>query len=139
MPLPYYIHHNPVSVSVLRGLSSEEQMALASTHLLTAATANADLTLSFPLDSAWTYWTYIMNMNVQDWLRSADVMVSLLLDSLGNTDYMEDWDLCLRLLENLSLDLIGQVQCLLEDRAVCAHFLGSLWADDLSAWAFLYI
>lgn len=43
MPLPYYIHHNPVSVSVLRGLSSEEQMALASTHLLTAATANAFL------------------------------------------------------------------------------------------------
>lgn len=78
-------------------------------------------------------------MSVQDWLQSADVLLSLLLDSLENTDYMEDWDLCLRLLENLSLDLIGQVQCLLEDRAVCVQFLGSLWADDLSTWAFLNI
>ncbi|KAL1273693.1 hypothetical protein QQF64_026507 [Cirrhinus molitorella] len=78
-------------------------------------------------------------MSVQDWLQSADVLLSLLLDSLENTDYMEDWDLCLRLLENLSLDLIGQVQCLLEDRAVCLQLLGSLWADDLSTWAFLNI
>ncbi|KAK2910920.1 hypothetical protein Q8A67_003053 [Cirrhinus molitorella] len=45
-------------------------------------------------------------MSVQDWLQSADVLLSLLLDSLENTDYMEDWDLCLRLLENLNLDLI---------------------------------
>ncbi|CAM4546370.1 unnamed protein product [Leuciscus chuanchicus] len=69
-------------------------------------------------------------MSVQAWLQSADVLVSLLLDSMGNTDYMEDWDLCLRLLENLSLDLLGQVQCLLEDRVVCAQFLGSLYRPD---------
>lgn len=73
-------------------------------------------------------------MNVQDWIQSLDVMVSVLLDCVGNTEY-DDWELCVRLLENLSLDVMAQ--CLLGDWTACVHLMGSLWAEDLLAWAFL--
>lgn len=80
----------------------------------------------------------VPGVNVLEWIQSLDVLVSVLLECVGNTEFMyDDWELCVRLLENLSLDVMAQAQCLLEDRTVCVHLLGSLWAEDLSAWAFL--
>ena len=73
---------------------------------------------------------------MEDWAES--VLGSVCVDGVEAVlEQVEQWEVCLRLLENLSLDLLGQLQSLLEDRSVCVHLLGALWADDPSVWAFL--
>ena len=49
---------------------------------------------------------------------------------------MEGWRVCLNLLEHLCLDLLGHVDVLLEDRAVCFDILGSLVSEEPLMWMF---
>ncbi|KAL6466313.1 hypothetical protein MHYP_G00264460 [Metynnis hypsauchen] len=52
---------------------------------------------------------------MEDWAEG--VLGSVCVDGAeGVLEQVERWEVCLRLLENLSLELLGQLQSLLEDR-----------------------
>lgn len=73
---------------------------------------------------------------LEDWPQSLDIFGSLWLNLLGCPESVDDWSVCLCLLEHLSLDLIGQLDFLLEDRMVCFNFLGPLGSEDAYVWMF---
>lgn len=72
----------------------------------------------------------------EDWTQSLDMFGSLWLTVLGGPDLCEDWNFCLGLLENLCLDLVGNVDSLIEDPDVCINLLGSLYSDDPYFWTY---
>lgn len=75
----------------------------------------------------------------EDWPESLDIFGSMWLEVLGGSDTTEDWSICLNLLEHLCLDLFGQMDFLLEHRAVCFDLIGSLYSDDPYVWMFHHI
>ena len=77
---------------------------------------------------------------LEDWPGSLDLFGSVWMEALGGTGSGagENWSVCLTLMEHLCLDLLGQLEVLLEHRAVCFNLLGSLYADDPLLWMFIH-
>ena len=73
---------------------------------------------------------------LEDWPQSLDIFGSVWLSVLGGAESTEEWSVCLNLLEHLCLDLLGHMDVLLEDRAVCFDILGSLVSEDPLMWVF---
>ncbi|CAL8249340.1 unnamed protein product [Merluccius merluccius] len=75
---------------------------------------------------------------LEDWPESLDLFGSVWLEALGRSGPGggETWSVCLNLMEHLCLDLLGQLDLLLEHRAVCVHLLGCVHADDPFLWMF---
>ena len=73
---------------------------------------------------------------LEDWPESLDIFGSVWLDALGAS--RADWSVCLHLVEHMCLDLLGQMDVLLEHRAVCFNVLGPLYTDDPYVWMFLH-
>ncbi|KAF1389226.1 hypothetical protein PFLUV_G00071240 [Perca fluviatilis] len=72
----------------------------------------------------------LMDALLDDWPESLDIFGSVWLHALGVSRVVEDWSVCLNLVEHLCLDLMSQMDFLLEHRAVCVNILGPLCADD---------
>ena len=76
---------------------------------------------------------------LEDWPGSLDLFGSVWMEALGGSSAgVENWSVCLTLMEHLCLDLLGQLEVLLEHRAVCFNLLGSLNADDPFLWMFMH-
>lgn len=75
---------------------------------------------------------------LEDWPESLGFFGSALMDALGASRAVEDWSICLYLVEHLCLDLLSQMDILLEHRAVCFNVFGPLCADDPYVWMFLH-
>lgn len=73
---------------------------------------------------------------LQDWLQSLDILGSVWMDALGVLRPLQNWPVCLRLVEYLCLDLLRHMDFLLEHRAVCFNILGPVYADDPYVWMF---
>lgn len=75
---------------------------------------------------------------LQDWLQSLDMLGSVWMDALGVLRPLQNWSVCLYLVENLCLDLLRHMDFLLEHQAVCFNVLGPVYADDPYLWMFTY-
>lgn len=80
----------------------------------------------------------LMENLLEDWPESLDIFGSVWMDSLGVSRAVENWSVCLYLVEHLCLDLLSQMDFLLEHRAVCFNVLGPVYADDPYVWMFLH-
>ena len=76
---------------------------------------------------------------LEDLPGSLDIFGSVWMEALGGSSSGgENWLVCLTLIDHLCLDLLGQLEVLLEHRAVCFNLLGSLYADDPFLWMFIH-
>lgn len=78
----------------------------------------------------------LMDDVLQDWLQSLDMLGSVWMDALGGLRPLQNWSVCLYLVEHLCLDLLRHMDFLLEHRAVCFSVLGPVYADDPYVWMF---
>lgn len=78
----------------------------------------------------------LMDDVLQDWLQSLDMLGSVWMDALGVLRPLQNWSVCLCLVEHLCLDLLRHMDFLLEHRAVCFSVLGPVYADDPYVWMF---
>lgn len=101
----------------------------------------------------WSFWKYwrdfglfelrmdfltmdLMDGVLQNRLQSLDIMGSVWMDALGVLRPLQNWSVCLRLVEHLCLDLLRHMDFLLEHHAVCFNVLGPVYADDPYLWMF---
>ena len=80
----------------------------------------------------------LLDSLLEDWPESLDIFGSVWMDALGVSRAVEDWTVCLNLVEQLCLDLLGHMDFLLEHRAVCYNILGPLYTDDSYMWLLLH-
>lgn len=78
----------------------------------------------------------LMDDVLQNWLQSLEMLGSVWMDALGGLRPLQNWSVCLYLVEHLCLDLLRHMDFLLEHRAVCFNVLGPVYADDPYMWMF---
>lgn len=75
---------------------------------------------------------------LEDWPESLDMFGSVWMDALGVSRAINNWSVCLTLVEHLLLDLLSPVDLLLEHRAVCLNILGPAYSEDPYVWMLLH-